>query len=64
MDDLKEEPYVEKCLMGRLVRIEMKWTGHVERMYEDRLPRVWIGLYRENAIAIQKESGDSNGGNV
>ena len=23
-----------------------------------------IGLYRENAIAIQKESGDSNGGNV
>ena len=25
---------------------------------------VYIGLYRENAIAIQKESGDSNGGNV
>ena len=23
-----------------------------------------IGLYRENAIAIQKESGDSDGGNV
>ena len=23
-----------------------------------------IGLYRENAIATQKESGDSNGGNV
>ena len=23
-----------------------------------------IGFYRENAIAIQKESGDSNGGNV
>ena len=23
-----------------------------------------IGLYREYAIAIQKESGDSNGGNV
>ena len=23
-----------------------------------------IGLYRENAIAIQDESGDSNGGNV
>ena len=23
-----------------------------------------IGLYRENAIAIQNESGDSNGGNV
>ena len=25
---------------------------------------VVIGLYREIAIAIQKESGDSNGGNV
>ena len=25
---------------------------------------VCIGLYRENAIAIQNESGDSNGGNV
>ena len=23
-----------------------------------------IGLYRENAIAIQNESSDSNGGNV
>ena len=23
-----------------------------------------IGLYRENAISIQNESGDSNGGNV
>ena len=23
-----------------------------------------IGIYREIAIAIQKESGDSNGGNV
>ena len=30
-------------------------------------PKIWltsIGLYRENAIAIQDESGDSNGGNV
>ena len=25
---------------------------------------LYIGLYRINAIAIQKESGDSNGGNV
>ena len=25
---------------------------------------VLIGLYRQIAIAIQKESGDSNGGNV
>ena len=24
----------------------------------------FVGLYRENAIAIQKESGNSNGGNV
>ena len=27
-------------------------------------PMVGIGIYRENAIAIQNESGDSNGGNV
>ena len=26
--------------------------------------RYVIGLYRENAIAIQNESGDSKGGNV
>ena len=27
-------------------------------------PLYSIGLYHENAIAIQKESGDSNGGKV
>ena len=29
-----------------------------------RVQLITIGLYRENAIAIQNESGDSNGGNV
>ena len=26
--------------MGRLVKSRMKWAGHVERMKEDRLPRM------------------------
>ena len=33
--------------------------GHLRGIFH-----VIIGLYREIAIAIQKESGDSNGGNV
>ena len=37
MDDLTEEPSVQRCLMGRLVKSQMKWTRHVERMNEDRL---------------------------
>ena len=50
---------------------------HAENMSQPSLPpslhltddvvdvsAVSIGFYREIAIAIQKESGDSNGGNV
>ncbi len=40
MDELREEVGIEKCLMGRLVKSRMKWAGHVERMKEDRLPRM------------------------
>ena len=35
----------------------------VENCYS-RLPLMGMCIYREIAIAIQKESGDSNGGNV
>ena len=28
MDDLKEELSLEKCLMGRLVKNQIKWAGH------------------------------------
>ena len=40
MDELREEVGIQKCLMGRLLKSLMKWAGHVERMKEDRLPRM------------------------
>ncbi len=40
MDELREEVGIQKCLMGRLVKSRMKLAGHVERMKEDRLPRM------------------------
>ena len=40
MDELREEVGIQKCLMGRLVKSRLKWAGHVERMKEDRLPRM------------------------
>ena len=40
MDQLREEVGIQKCLMGRLVKSRLKWTGHVERMKEDRLPKM------------------------
>ena len=40
MDELREEVGIQKCLMGRLVKSRMKSAGHVERMKEDRLPRM------------------------
>ena len=42
-------------------------TLHIDRRWwivENLVQNSSIGLYRENAIAIQNESGDSNGGNV
>ncbi len=40
MDEPREEVGIQKCLMGRLVNSRMKCAGHVERMKEDRLPRM------------------------
>ena len=40
MDEQREEVGIQKCLMGRLVNSRMKCAGHVERMKEDRLPRM------------------------
>ena len=40
MDELRKEVGIQKCLMGRLVKSRLKWAGHVERMKEDRLPRM------------------------
>ena len=40
MDELREDVGIQKCLMGRLVKSRLKWAGLVERMKEDRLPRM------------------------
>ena len=40
MDELREEVGIQKCLMGRLAKSRMKWAGYVERLKEDRLPRM------------------------
>ena len=40
MDELIEEVGIQECLMGRLVKSRLKWAGHVERVKEDRLPRM------------------------
>ena len=40
MGELREEVGIQKCLIGRLVKSRVKWAGHVERMKEDRLPRM------------------------
>ena len=36
MDKLREELYVQMSLEGRLVKRQLKWAGHLERIEEDR----------------------------
>ena len=45
-------------------RIILKEDDQPSAVTVARRVSIPIGLYRENAIAIQDESGDSNGGNV
>ena len=49
------------CLQRRRVRHNANYVPYAQM---PACPLSSIGLYRENAIAIQNESGDSNGGNV
>ena len=43
-DDLREELWIEKCLMGRLA---MKLAGHVERMNDDCLTRMYCNYIHQ-----------------
>ena len=38
MVELREETGVQRSLTERLVSSRLQWTGHVERMADDRLP--------------------------
>ena len=39
MVELREETGVQRSLTERLVRSRLQWTGHVEMMADDRLPK-------------------------
>ena len=39
MVELREESGVQRSLTERLARSRLLWTGHVERMADDRLPK-------------------------
>ena len=45
--ELREETGVQRSLTERLVRGRLQWTGHVERMADDGLPKRAAELLRE-----------------
>ncbi len=42
MVELREETGAQRSLTERLARSRLLWTGHVERMADDRLPKSGI----------------------
>ena len=39
MKDLREEVGTKACIVGKIVKSRMKWTGHIVRMNDDKLPK-------------------------
>ena len=44
---LREEKGVQRSFTERLVRSRLQWTGHVEMMADDRLPKIAAELREE-----------------
>ena len=39
MKDLREKVGNKACIVGKIVKSRMKWTGHMVRMNDDKLPK-------------------------
>ena len=39
MKDLREEVGTKACIFGNIVKIRMKWAGHMVRMEDDKFPK-------------------------
>ena len=40
MKDLREEVGTKACIVGRIVKSQMKWAGHMVRMKDDKIPKI------------------------
>ena len=39
MEDLREDVVTKACIVGKIVKIRMKWVGHMVRMKYDKLQK-------------------------
>ena len=39
MKDLRQEVGTKACIVGKIVKSQMKWAGHIVRMKDDKLPK-------------------------
>ena len=39
MKDLREEVGTKACVVGKIVKSQIKWAGHLVRMKDDKLPK-------------------------